>query len=88
MKMYLFLSVTVLLHSLNMTDTCSPSDLSSASPLDDSLKDLTDVAPSRKRRFRHLRAPNAAVKRLNPQSSQRQRYKQPNHMEYHLQASL
>ncbi|XP_032367625.1 DNA repair protein XRCC4 [Etheostoma spectabile] len=39
---------------------------SSASPLDDSLKDIPDVAPCRKRRFRHVEAPAA-----EPQSSQR-----------------
>nr|XP_020441184.1 DNA repair protein XRCC4-like isoform X2 [Monopterus albus] len=42
---------------------------STPSPLDDSLKDITDVAPCRKRRFRHLGAPDPAVKR--PQTSQR-----------------
>ncbi|XP_061655260.1 DNA repair protein XRCC4-like isoform X1 [Phyllopteryx taeniolatus] len=36
---------------------CSPS------PLDDSLRDITDVAPSRKRRFRHLGASDAAFER-------------------------
>ncbi|XP_034752914.1 DNA repair protein XRCC4-like [Etheostoma cragini] len=39
---------------------------STASPLDDSLKDIPDVAPCRKRRFRHVEAPAA-----EPQSSQR-----------------
>ncbi|XP_074473102.1 DNA repair protein XRCC4 [Sebastes fasciatus] len=43
---------------------------STASPLDDSLKDITDVAPSRKRRFRHLGAPE-------PQSLQRKRTDPP-----------
>lgn len=63
-----------------------------ASPLDDSLKDITDVAPCRKRRFRHLGAPNPPVKRPNPQSSQRKRYTTAlhynlKHMECHLQLS-
>lgn len=53
--------------------TSSPQDQSAASPLDDSLKDLTDVAPSRKRRFRHLGAPDPAVKRPNPQTSEKKR---------------
>uniref|UniRef100_A0A672I7C3 X-ray repair complementing defective repair in Chinese hamster cells 4 n=1 Tax=Salarias fasciatus TaxID=181472 RepID=A0A672I7C3_SALFA len=34
-----------------------------ASSLDDSLHDITDVAPTRKRRFRHLEAPGAASTR-------------------------
>ncbi|XP_070781069.1 DNA repair protein XRCC4-like [Enoplosus armatus] len=50
---------------------------SAASPLDDSLKDITDVAPCRKRRFRHLGAPDPAVKRPSPQSSQRPRTDPP-----------
>ncbi|XP_077353284.1 DNA repair protein XRCC4 isoform X2 [Festucalex cinctus] len=41
---------------------CSPT------PLDDSLSDLTDVAPSRKRRFRHLGPSDAAVKRAHARS--------------------
>ncbi|KAM3874226.1 DNA repair protein XRCC4 [Diretmus argenteus] len=41
------------------------------SPLDDSLSDITDVAPCRKRRLRHVRAPDLAAKRPNPQTSQR-----------------
>ncbi|XP_019740951.1 DNA repair protein XRCC4-like [Hippocampus comes] len=41
---------------------CSPS------PLDDSLSDLTDVAPSRKRRLRHLGASDAALKRAHTRS--------------------
>ncbi|XP_068191023.1 DNA repair protein XRCC4 isoform X2 [Antennarius striatus] len=44
-----------------------------SSPLEDSLKDITDVAPSRKRRFRHLRTPDHVIKQPNPPSSQRQR---------------
>lgn len=51
---------------------------STSSPLDDSLKDslkdITDVAPCRKRRFRHLEAPGPAA---NPQSSQRRRTDPP-----------
>ncbi|KAM9840946.1 DNA repair protein XRCC4 [Aulostomus maculatus] len=46
---------------------------STPSPLDDSLSDITDVAPCRKRRFRHLGATDAAVKRPHPQNSQRTR---------------
>ncbi|TNN29089.1 hypothetical protein EYF80_060761 [Liparis tanakae] len=42
---------------------------SAASPLDDGLKDLTDVAPSRKRRVRHLEAP--PVKGAEPPRAQR-----------------
>lgn len=44
-----------------------------ASPLDDSFKDITDVAPCRKRRFRRVPAPQPEVKRPNPQSSQKKR---------------
>uniref|UniRef100_UPI0037E90047 DNA repair protein XRCC4 n=1 Tax=Semicossyphus pulcher TaxID=241346 RepID=UPI0037E90047 len=53
--------------------TSSTRESSAASPLDDSLKDITDVAPCRKRRFRHLGAPDPAVKRPNPPSSDRKR---------------
>ncbi|KAM7368611.1 hypothetical protein PAMP_012934 [Pampus punctatissimus] len=42
---------------------------STPSPLDDILNDLTDVAPCRKRRFRHLGAPEVAVKRPHPQKT-------------------
>ncbi|KAM7392362.1 hypothetical protein PAMA_007463 [Pampus argenteus] len=42
---------------------------STPSPLDDILSDLTDVAPCRKRRFRHLGAPDVAVKRPHPQKT-------------------
>ncbi|XP_029024595.1 DNA repair protein XRCC4 [Betta splendens] len=51
----------------------APSTLETTTPssLDDSLKDLTDVAPCRKRRFRHLGAPDPAIKRPNPPTSQR-----------------
>lgn len=52
-------------------------ELQSPSPLGDSLTDITDVAPCRKRRFRHLRAPDSAAKRTNPQTSQRQRRDSP-----------
>lgn len=44
---------------------------STPSPLDDSLRDITDVAPSRKRRFRHLGALGPTVKRPDPETSQR-----------------
>ncbi|XP_062290975.1 DNA repair protein XRCC4 [Scomber scombrus] len=47
------------------------------SPLDDSLNDITDVAPCRKRRLRHLGAPEAAVKRPHPQTSQKKRSDSP-----------
>ncbi|XP_076614251.1 DNA repair protein XRCC4 [Chaetodon auriga] len=57
--------------------TLPSQESSTSSPLDDSLKDLTDVAPCRKRRFRHLEAPGPAVKRASPQSSQRGRADPP-----------
>lgn len=47
------------------------------SPLDDSLRDITDVAPCRKRRFRHLGAPDAAAKKPNPPTSHRKRSDPP-----------
>ncbi|XP_035524485.1 DNA repair protein XRCC4 [Morone saxatilis] len=50
---------------------------STASPLDDSLRDITDVAPCRKRRFRHLGAPDPTVKRSTPHSSQAKRTDPP-----------
>ncbi|KAM6903105.1 DNA repair protein XRCC4 [Xenentodon cancila] len=50
---------------------------STPSPLDDSLSDITDVAPCRKRRFRQLGAATPAVKNPNPESSQRQRENTP-----------
>ncbi|XP_054467875.1 DNA repair protein XRCC4 [Anoplopoma fimbria] len=50
---------------------------SAASPLDDSLKDITDVAPCRKRRFRHLGAPEPAVKGSSPPSVRRKRTDPP-----------
>lgn len=50
------------------------SESSTASPLDGSLKDITDVAPCRKRRFRYLRPPEAAEKKPTPEGSQRKRY--------------
>ncbi|XP_030579878.1 DNA repair protein XRCC4-like [Archocentrus centrarchus] len=46
-------------------------------PLDDSLSDLTDVAPSRKRRVHNRGAPEAAVKRPNPERLQRKRNESP-----------
>lgn len=57
--------------------TPSAREASAASPLDDSLRDITDVAPSRKRRFRHLGASDAAVKKPSPQTSQRKRTDPP-----------
>ncbi|XP_075996632.1 DNA repair protein XRCC4 isoform X2 [Genypterus blacodes] len=53
--------------------TVEPQGSRTPSPLDDSLNDITDVAPCRKRRFRHLRAPDAGAKRPGPQTSQRRR---------------
>ncbi|KAM8744475.1 DNA repair protein XRCC4 [Acanthopagrus schlegelii] len=55
----------------------STRESSAASPLDDSLKDITDVAPCRKRRFRHLGPPDPPVKRPSPQPSQRKRIDPP-----------
>ncbi|XP_029921986.1 DNA repair protein XRCC4 isoform X2 [Myripristis murdjan] len=49
----------------------------SPSPLGDSLSDITDVAPCRKRRIRQLRAPESVAKRANPQTSQRKRSDSP-----------
>ncbi|TNM92074.1 hypothetical protein fugu_019086 [Takifugu bimaculatus] len=46
-----------------------PPEASAEGPLDDSLKDITDVAPCRKRRFRHVPAPQPEVKR--PQRPQK-----------------
>lgn len=51
------------------------SESTTLSPLDDGLKDITDVAPCRKRRFRHLGAPDPTIKRPNPQTPQKKRYK-------------
>ncbi|XP_056874998.1 DNA repair protein XRCC4 isoform X2 [Takifugu flavidus] len=48
-----------------------PPEASAEGPLDDSLKDITDVAPCRKRRFRHVPAPQPEVKR--PQRPQKRR---------------
>uniref|UniRef100_H3D7S8 X-ray repair complementing defective repair in Chinese hamster cells 4 n=1 Tax=Tetraodon nigroviridis TaxID=99883 RepID=H3D7S8_TETNG len=53
--------------------TSLPPDAPAASPLDDSLKDITDVAPCRKRRFRHTPAPQPEVKKPTPQRSQKKR---------------
>ncbi|XP_069557133.1 DNA repair protein XRCC4 [Brachyistius frenatus] len=50
---------------------------STPSPLDDSLSDIMDVAPCRKRRFRHLRPPEPEIKRPNPETSQRKRSDSP-----------
>ncbi|KAI3361876.1 hypothetical protein L3Q82_002210 [Scortum barcoo] len=60
-----------------VASSVSTRESSTGSPLDDSLRDITDVAPSRKRRFRHLRAPEPAVKRPSPQSSQSKRTDPP-----------
>ncbi|XP_042364676.1 DNA repair protein XRCC4 [Plectropomus leopardus] len=57
--------------------TSSSRERSSASPLDDSLKDITDVAPSRKRRFRHLGPPDTAIKKPSAPSSQMTRSDPP-----------
>lgn len=57
--------------------TLQSRDSSTPSPLDDSLKDITDVAPCRKRRFRHLGASDQAIKRPNPQTSHRKRSDSP-----------
>ncbi|XP_070706990.1 DNA repair protein XRCC4 [Pempheris klunzingeri] len=57
--------------------TSSTRESSTPSPMDDSLRDITDVAPCRKRRFRHLGPPDPAVKRPSPQSSQRKRTDPP-----------
>ncbi|XP_038820873.1 DNA repair protein XRCC4 isoform X2 [Salvelinus namaycush] len=45
----------------------------SRSPLDDSLNDITDVAPSRKRRFRHLQPPDTVAKRPTSEPAQKPR---------------
>ncbi|XP_053195832.1 DNA repair protein XRCC4 [Scomber japonicus] len=51
---------------------------STPSPLDDSLSDITDVAPCRKRRFRHLGAPEASMAtRPHPQTSQKKKSDSP-----------
>uniref|UniRef100_A0A3B4YM78 X-ray repair complementing defective repair in Chinese hamster cells 4 n=1 Tax=Seriola lalandi dorsalis TaxID=1841481 RepID=A0A3B4YM78_SERLL len=52
----------------------SSADSSTPSPLDDSLRDITDVAPCRKRRVCNLEAPEPAVKRSTPQTSKGRRY--------------
>ncbi|XP_040014076.1 DNA repair protein XRCC4 [Xiphias gladius] len=62
---------------LTPASTLQSRDFSTPSPLDDSLKDIPDVAPCRKRRFRHPRAPDPALKRPNPQTSQRKRSDSP-----------
>lgn len=48
------------------------SESTTPSPLDDSLSDITDVAPCRKRRFRRLGAAEPAVKNPIPEASQQQ----------------
>ncbi|XP_035996445.1 DNA repair protein XRCC4 isoform X2 [Fundulus heteroclitus] len=45
----------------------------SATPSPLNLRDITDVAPCRKRRFRHLGAPELTVKKLNPEVVQKKR---------------
>ncbi|XP_064860785.1 DNA repair protein XRCC4 isoform X2 [Oncorhynchus nerka] len=45
----------------------------SRSPLDDSLNDIPDVAPSRKRRFRHLQPPDTVAKRPTSEPAQKPR---------------
>nr|XP_019937250.1 PREDICTED: DNA repair protein XRCC4-like [Paralichthys olivaceus] len=57
--------------------TLQTRDSSTPSPLDGSLKDITDVAPCRKRRFRHLKASDPALKRPNPETLQRKRSDSP-----------
>nr|XP_046231050.1 DNA repair protein XRCC4 [Scatophagus argus]XP_046231051.1 DNA repair protein XRCC4 [Scatophagus argus]XP_046231052.1 DNA repair protein XRCC4 [Scatophagus argus] len=57
--------------------TSGSRESSTASPLADVLKDITDVAPCRKRRFRQLGAPGAAAKRATPQSPRRTRTDPP-----------
>ncbi|KAM6984884.1 DNA repair protein XRCC4 [Aplochiton taeniatus] len=54
------------------TTTTAPSQESnSPSLLDDSLSDITDVAPCRKRRVRHLRPPDPVAKRPTPVTRRR-----------------
>lgn len=55
----------------------APTGTRSCSPLDDSLKDLTDIAPCRKRRFRHLQPPELVAKRPTPETTLRQRKDSP-----------
>ncbi|KAL0965288.1 hypothetical protein UPYG_G00279320 [Umbra pygmaea] len=49
----------------------------SCSPLYDSPNDITDVAPCRKRRFRHLQSPETVAKRPNPEPTQKLRRDPP-----------
>ncbi|XP_037548476.1 DNA repair protein XRCC4 [Nematolebias whitei] len=57
---------------LSTTASNVPSKESSTpSPLGDSLRDITDVAPCRKRRFRHLGDPELTVKRPRPKTAQK-----------------
>ncbi|XP_028273399.1 DNA repair protein XRCC4 [Parambassis ranga] len=53
--------------------TVPPQKSTTPSPLDDSLSDITDVAPCRKRRFRHLVAAEPAVKKQIPEASQQKK---------------
>ncbi|XP_014824803.1 PREDICTED: DNA repair protein XRCC4-like [Poecilia mexicana] len=48
-------------------ETSHPSSKDSATPSPLNLRDITDVAPCRKRRFRHLGPPELAVKKQNPE---------------------
>ncbi|XP_060927849.1 DNA repair protein XRCC4 [Limanda limanda] len=57
--------------------TLQSRDSSTPSPLDGSLQDITDVAPCRKRRFRHVKASDPAPKRPNQQTSHRKRSDSP-----------
>ncbi|XP_072227648.1 DNA repair protein XRCC4-like [Leuresthes tenuis] len=50
---------------------------STPSPMEDSLQDITDVAPCRKRRFQQVRAPHPTLKRPNPETSQGKRSDSP-----------
>uniref|UniRef100_A0A3B5MKR3 X-ray repair complementing defective repair in Chinese hamster cells 4 n=1 Tax=Xiphophorus couchianus TaxID=32473 RepID=A0A3B5MKR3_9TELE len=53
------------------TGTSHPSSKDSATPSPLNLRDITDVAPCRKRRFRHLGPPELAVKKNEQSSVQR-----------------
>lgn len=50
-----------------------PSSSNSATPSPLNLRDITDVAPCRKRRFRHLVPPELAVKKQNPEAAPKKR---------------
>ncbi|XP_027882292.1 DNA repair protein XRCC4 isoform X2 [Xiphophorus couchianus] len=55
------------------TGTSHPSSKDSATPSPLNLRDITDVAPCRKRRFRHLGPPELAVKKQDPEAAQKKR---------------